>query len=278
MFERSLAGVLLIAMVGSSVVFFAMVRRASPAVSILELNVPEIMYYSDEEYQVVASLLARRDVQQLGVRLHWLRGLGQEALDEIRSSFSAHSQERDPLQILQGVAFLKDVIALAEGAGFVPQPLALELVVSGVPHRLVVFSLGPVQDLFMPDRIGGGEGQRPNAVGDYALLFDQSGELAGFYQGYPAFFYDVEQTLRSLEVGMGTGKAVFADRGPESSLPRLRDIPPMGHLNLNPGEGERVDLIVSIQGRSLRLWTPQLCVIEVLVDGDLAEARAFLIR
>jgi hypothetical protein len=39
-----------------------------------------------------------------------------------------------------------------------------------------------------------------------------------------------------------------------------------------------MDVVASIEGRSLRWWAPMFCVIEIRADGELVEAGAYPTR
>lgn len=272
--DRSLSGILLIALIGSSVAYIALVGGGSERLSILEIKVPERMSFSEEEYHVLASVVAEREVARAELRFHWLRGAGGEAVLELREIFGQRPGI-GPEEAVGLVPMLSLLDGFTSSLGVDPALLEVDLPIDGRPYRLVLFSLGPVQETFMPGRIGFGEGRRPIASGDYALLLNESGHLVNFYTGYPSFFRDLEQTLLSLEMDVDREKLVYQNRTAESSLPRLRDLPLVGRLGLPLSAGQRLDLLISVDGMSLRAWAPQLCVIEIWVDGSLSELRAF---
>jgi hypothetical protein len=280
MTDRSLPGVLLLALTASSVAFLALKSPTHPKLSILEISVPETMFYSETEYYFAASVVARTGLAEIALKLHWLRSIGADELSEAKAQFGVKDYSADADDILVSIPAWRDILALSAGLGVVCEPQDLELVIEGQPHRLILCSIGPAQETFLPQRIGAGEGERPLVVGDFAVLMNRSGHLVGLYEGYPAFFYDVERTLKSLEVDVNQGKSVYRDRESVSSLPRLRDIPPLGVLRLRyeVREGDQIGLLISIDGRGLRFWKPQICAVEVLADGEPTDRRAFLIR
>lgn len=278
MADRSLPGVLLIALVGSSVIFVAFSGGTREKLSILELKIPENMFYSDEEYHIVASMMARSDLEEIDLRLHWLRGVGGDQLEEFRDSYEIQPFDLDAVEALRLIPFLDHIISFGQTVGLGPTLLDFQILFKGEPYRVIFLSVGLAQELFMPERIGAGEGVRPMVTGNYAILMNQSGHLVNFYSGYPYFFYDVDQTLKSLEVGVNLQKTIYCNRTPVSSLPRLRDIPSFGRLRLPAQEDDRIDLLISIDGRSLRLWTPRMCVTEIWVDGERLDAQVFLTR
>lgn len=278
--DRSLPGVLLIALTASSVAFLALKSPDHPKLSVIEVSVPETMFYSENEYYFSASVVARTALAEVALRLHWLRSIGADELAEAKAQFGVKEYSTDAGEVLVSIPAWRDILALSAGLGVACEPRDLELVIEGQPHRLIFCSIGPAQEIFMPQRIGAGEGERPLAVGDFAVLMNRSGHLIGLYEGYPAFFYDVERTLKSLEVEVNQVKSVYRDREPVSSLPRLRDIPPLGILRLRyeVKEGDQIGLLISIDGRGLRFWKPQICAVEVSADGEPTDLRALLIR
>lgn len=272
--ERSLPGVLLIALVASSVLYLAFSGGGAERLSILEIRVPERMYYSDEEYHVIVSVVARSDVSEVDLRLHWLRGVHSDILLEAQADLGVFAAG-DALEALERVGFLDQPLAFARGTGVEPTVLDLRAEINGMIQQIIFLSIGPAQELFLPDRIGQGEGRRPQVLGSYALMVNSTGHLVNLFTGYPAFFDDVERTLISFEVGVNREKSVYKNRTLESSLPRLRDLPIIGRLRLPLAEGDRLDVVAFIEGRSLRWWSPRLCVVEISADGELVEAGAY---
>jgi hypothetical protein len=273
--DRSLVGVLLIALVGSSFLYLALSSGEGDIVSVLEIRVPDRITYSDEEYHVVASLVALREIAEVDVRFHWLAPIRSETMEEMRIAFGVQSIDIDREDLLDLLPRLREVWRRSKEIGGQPGILDLDVTRGGAPYRIVLYTFGPVQEAFMPARIGDGEGARPVVSGDYAVLINESGHLAGFYVGYPAFFYDVERTLVRVEVGLDGGKSTYENRSAESSLPRLRDLPLIGRLRLPLEEGDRLDLLIAIEGRSVRLWRPALCVTEIICNGELLDKRTF---
>jgi hypothetical protein len=237
-----------------------------------------MMFYSDHEYQVVASLLAQAELSDVDLRLHWLGGVGEERLEVLRESFGVQGKDMEADEVFELIPLLADVRDFAADLGMVVDLVDTEVKVEGDPHRVILLSLGPTQELFMPDRIGYGEGQRPVAIGDYALMVNRSGHLVNLYQGYPAFFYNVERTLKFMEVDVNREKTIYRNRSLAESLPRLRDIPLIGRLRLGAQEGDRVDLLISIDGKSLRFFAPALCVVEIWADTESELVQTFLTR
>ena len=275
MADRSLPGVLLIALVASSVAYLAFSGGGEEKISILEMRVPERMYYSDEEYHVIASMVARSEVSEVDLRYHWLRKVDQETLVESREVMGVLEPGIDALDVLGRVGLLEYPVEFSRDIGVDPTVLDLSTDFDGMTYRIIFISIGPVQELFLPERIGPGEGVRPIVSGSYALMINSTGHLANLFTGYPAFFYDLERTIISLEVGINLEKTTYQNRSPASSLPRLRDLPPVGTIRLPLREDERMDLVISIEGRSLMWWSPRLCVVEVRADGDLLDAWAY---
>jgi len=278
--DRSLPGVLLIALTASSVAFLALRSPTQPKLSIIEISVPETMFYSENEYYFAASVVARSDLAEVALKVHWLRSIEADELAAAKALFGTKDYSADAGEVLLSIAAWRDIMALSADLGVACEPQDLELTVEGQPYRLILCSIGPAQELFLPQRIGAGEGERPVAIGDFAVLMSRSGHLVGLYEGYPAFFYDVERTLKSLEVDVNQGKNEFRDQEPASSLPRLRDIPALGILRLRYGikRGDQIGLLVSIDGRGIRFWRPQMCAVEVFADGERTDTKAFLIR
>jgi hypothetical protein len=272
--DRSLPGVLLIALVASSALYLAFSGGGAERLSILEIRVPERMSYSDEEYHVIVSVVARTDVSEVDLRLHWLRGEDRETLLDAQEDLGVF-KEGDPRDALERVGFLDQPLAFTGDMGVEPTVLDMMTEVTGMMQRVILMSIGPTQELFLPDRIGGGDGRRPQVVGSYALVVNSTGHLTSLMTGYPAFFDDVERTLISFEVAVNREKTVYQNRTLESSLPRLRDLPIVGRLRLPLTEGDRMDVVASIEGRSLRWWAPRLCVIEIWADGEIIEAGAY---
>jgi hypothetical protein len=232
------------------------------------------MSYSDEEYHVIVSVVALSNVSEVDVRLHWLRGVDREILLEARDDLGFFPAG-DAREALQRVGFLDQPLALTGDMGVEPTILDMRAEVNGMVQRIIFLSIGPVQELFLPERIGRGEGRRPIVLGSYALMVNSTGHLTNLFTGYPAFFVDVERTLISFEVGVNREKSVYQNRTLESSLPRLGDLPIIGRLRLPLAEGDRLDVVASIEGRSLRWWSPRLCVVEIRADGELVEAETY---
>ncbi len=279
--DRSLPGVLLIALAASSVAFLALKSPTHPKLSIIEISVPETMFYSETEYYFAVGVVARSNLAEVALRVHWLRSIEADELAEARALFGVKDYSADAGEVLLSIPAWRDILALGAGLGVACEPQDLQITIEGRPHRLILCSMGRAQEIFLPQRIGEGEGERPLAIGDFAVLMNRSGHLVGLYEGYPAFFYDVERTLKSLEVDVNQEKSDFRDREPVSSLPRLRDIPPLGVLRLRYGikQGDQIGLLVSIDGRGIRFWRPQMCAVEVFADGErAADTKAFLIR
>ena len=89
---------MLIALVASSVAYLAFSGGKVEKLSILEIRVPERMGYSDEEYHVFASMVARSNVSEVDLRVHWLRGLGREALEKAREELGVFDAGADPME------------------------------------------------------------------------------------------------------------------------------------------------------------------------------------
>jgi hypothetical protein len=272
--DRSLPGVLLIALVASSVLYLAFSGGGAERLSILEIRVPERMYYSDEEYHVIISVVARSDISEVDLRLHWLRGVDRETLLEARADLGVFTAG-DAREALESVEFFDQLLAFTSDTGVEPTIHDIWAEVNGMIQRIIFLSIGPAQELFLPDRIGQGEGRRPQVLGSYAMMINSTGHLANLFTGYPAFFDDVERSLISFEVGVNREKSVYQNRTLESSLPRLRDLPIIGRLRLPLAEGDRLDVVAFIEGRSLRWWSPRLCVVEIRADGELVEIGAY---
>jgi len=270
----------LVALTASSIAFFLLKGSAQLKLSVIEIGVPETMFYSETEYYFAASLVARSDLEDVALKLHWLRSVSEDRLAEARALFGVKEYSTDACEALLSIPAWRDIVQLASELCVRCEPQDLRVSIDGQTHRLILLSIEPAQEIFLPERIGGGEGERPVVLGDFAVLMNRSGHLVGLYQGYPAFFYDVEHTVKSLEVDVGEEKITYRDREPVSSLPRLRDIPPLGVLRLRTGvkEGVQVGLLICIDGRALRSWRPQMCAVEILADGKLVETRAFLIK
>jgi hypothetical protein len=275
MADRSLPGILLIALVASSVAYLAFSGGGEEKISILEMRVPERMYYSDEEYHVVASMVARSEVSEVDLRYHWLRKVDRETLVESREVMGILEPGIDPLDAIGRVGMLEYPLEFSRDLGVDPTVLDLQADFDGMVYRVIFVSIGPAQELFLPGRIGPGEGVRPIVSGSYALMINSTGHLVNLFTGYPAFFYDLERTIISLEVGINRDKTIYQNRSPVSSLPRLRDLPPVGTIRLPLREDDRMDVVISIGGRGLMWWSPRLCVVEVRAEGDLLESWAY---
>jgi hypothetical protein len=219
-------------------------------------------------------VVARSDVSEVDLRLHWLRGVNLETLLEARDDLGVFTTG-DAREALENADFLVQPLAFARGTGVEPTVLDMRAEVNGMMQRIIFLSIGPAQELFLPDRIGSGDGRRPQVVGSYALMVNSTGHLTALLTGYPAFFDDVERTLISFEVGVNREKSVYQNRTLESSLPRLGDLPIIGRLRLPLVKDDRMDVVASIEGRSLRWWSPRLCVVEIRADGELVEAGAY---
>jgi len=276
--ERSLLGVLLIALVASSCIYLAFIGGERKKLSVLEIAVPGSMFYSQNEYRVAVSLLARKGIEEAEIRLHWLRGQGKEPLQEIRDTFGIKPFDGDAETILLSIPLVADLVSATRNLSIEPTFLDERISMEGRPHRLIVVSVGLAQEAFMPERIGPAPGERPLAIGDYAVLMNASGQLVQFYSGYPHIFYDPERTVKSLEIDRNREKTIYENRTPESSLPGLRQLPRFGRVRLGLGKGDRMDVLLSLDGRTLRAWCPDLCVVEIWADGQRQEVCPFLIR
>jgi len=265
--DRILVGALSIALVASSVFFLAFIRSSSQPVSILRVSAPRSMFYSEQEYHAVVSLLARRDVE-IEIRPHWLASVSVDDLREIQSRCGQIGIDVELAEVERLFPQIGTLANLSRLLGIEPEIIDFRLSREGKRERLIFFGFGSAQRIFMPEKIGQRRTRRPKAVGDYAVLINQSGTIAGFYKGYQACFYAPEQTLRYVEFDIDGDRTLYRNWSPESSKPRLSHLPLIGVFNFSLIQGQRFDMIISVDGRGLRLWRPSLWIPEILADGQ----------